>query len=257
MNISNAPSDINFDQEFEILVNLLNASHNTDYYFQVALTSADYPAYFGYTQKEDGTWYKYTENYDLFYKITTSSEGSWSGKLKGKPDFEDNNFKGSGQYVLKIGRFTSSGKSHYWSDNSLALNINGPSPTPTYTPTPTNSPTPTPEPSSTPTPTSSPTPKPNNTPTNTPTLKPTVKPTNKASLSALLLTATNSASIAGLATSKAQTVSQSPNLIQGISSKNNPLLLLPVFLSIFFLAGSIFLFYHNGHEASHEEQSGN
>lgn len=252
--ITDAPSSINFDQEFEVLVNLENASHNINYYLQVALTSPESTAYFGYTQKEDGTWYKYNETYDLFYKITTSQEGSWSGKLKGKPDIEDTNFKGTGSYLLKIGRFTSTGKSHYWSDNSLTINIAGPTPTstPTLTPTMTPSPTPTPIPTSTSTPTSSPSPKPTSTPTFTPTSQPTVTLTPTPTTTSIIKESTNSASIAGVAieTDKEATPYA---LLTNKKKSFNLLLIAPVVLSILFIAASIFLFYHNPYESRNQK----
>jgi hypothetical protein len=159
LTINDAPGSLDYDKEFEVSINLASAPVNTIYYLRIAFTAPENPAYFGYTQKNDGTWHKYEEEFNNFYEITTSEEGNWNGKIKAKPDHEDKDFKGTGSYILKIGRFTSSGKSHYWSDNELSLNIQGPSPSPT--------------PTLTPGPTSTPTPTPTKTPTATP--KPTVK----------------------------------------------------------------------------------
>lgn len=174
LSIGDAPNNLNYSEEFNVSVNLNGAPKNTTYYLQVAFTAPENPAYFGYTQKNDGSWYKYGETYDNFYQITIDEEGSWSGKIKGKPDSEDKDFKGSGNYILKVGRFTTSGKSHDWSDNSLTLNIQAPPPssTPIPTVTPTSKPTPTPKPTNTPFP--SVTPKPQNTPTTTIKITPTL-----------------------------------------------------------------------------------
>lgn len=133
LTLSGSPDNLNYDQEFETSVNLNNAPYNTTYYLRIAFTAQGKTAYFGYTQKNDGVWHKYEEEFNNFYQITTNEEGSWSGKIKGRPDSQDNDFAGSGIYILKIGRFTASGKSHSWSDNNLSVNILAPA----FTPTPT------------------------------------------------------------------------------------------------------------------------
>lgn len=142
----------------------------------------------------------------------------------------------------------------FQSNSSLALNPLVPTSTPTSTSTPTPSPTPTPDPTATSTPTSSPTSKPTATSTSTPTLKPTLtktptptKANDKISSLSAEFYSTNSASVAGIAIEEGSeaTFQASPkNEKKGI----NPFLILPIILSIFFLAASIFLFYHNAHE---------
>ncbi len=146
LDIKSGPEKINLDEEAEIEVAFSSSQKKTIYYLQTAFTVSGKTAYFGYTQKNDGSWHNYSESFDNFFQITTDEEGSWSGKLKGKPDVQDNDFKGSGDYLVKIGRFTSSGKSHDWSDNSWDIEIIAPPATLT--------------------------------PTKIPTVKPTVKPTN-------------------------------------------------------------------------------
>jgi len=166
LNFTPSSDNINYTQEFDVDMSLSGAPKNTIYYLQIAFTQSANPAYFGFTQGNDDTWHKYGESFDSFFKITTNEEGSWSGKMRGKPDSEDKDFKGSGSYILKIGRFTSSGASHYWSDNNTTVYIQAPSFTPTSIPEPT--PSPTSKPSNKPTP--SPTSKPQNSPTPTPKL---------------------------------------------------------------------------------------
>ena len=168
-------NNINYDQEFDVDVILNGAPKNTIYYLQIALTQPENPAYFGFTQKNDGTWHKYGETFDNFFKIAINEEGSWSGKMKGKPDSENKDFKGSGNYILKIGRFTSSGASHYWSTNNPTVYIQAPS----STPTPSSNPTATSTPKFSNTPNPSSTSKPQNSPTPTP--KPTITASNKQS----------------------------------------------------------------------------
>lgn len=156
------------DQEIEATVNLsLQNQGNKIYYLEGAFKREGGTNYFGQTWN-DTDWVGYSStNADKSLKsITTTSEGSWSGVLKIKLDTTSSQLTGSGNYILKINRFTSSGSSPTASDNeaTLAVIVNS-TPTPTATPTPTNTPTPTP--TSTPTPTKSPTPT--KTPTKTPT----------------------------------------------------------------------------------------
>lgn len=166
LNINAAAEKINFNDEVEVDVDLRGAADDTIYYLRIAFTHPDRPAYFGYTQNNNGSFVKYADTYNNFFQLTTNQEGSWSGKLRGKVDCEDNDFKGNGNYILKVGRFTASGKSHDWSDNNLTLEIQGASSTPTATPS-------VPKPSSTPKPPTS-TPKPASTPKATITPRPVI-----------------------------------------------------------------------------------
>jgi len=173
LDIKSGPEKINLDEEAEIEVAFISTQKKTTYYLQTAFTVSGKTEYFGYTQKNDGSWHKYNESFDNFYQITTNEEGSWSGKLKGKPDIEDKDFKGSGNYLVKIGRYTSSGKSHDWSDNSWDIEIIGPPATVT--------------------PTKIPTVKPTVKPTHTPKPLPTEKPTQKTVATATVTTAPSKA----------------------------------------------------------------
>ena len=159
-------TDIEEDQEIEATVDLsVQGQGNKAYYLEGAFKKDGGSNYFGQTWN-DTDWVGYTSsNSDKNLKlITTSPEGSWSGKLKVRLDISSTQFIGSGKYILKINRFTSTGSSPTSTDNDITLNVAA---DPTSTPTPTNSPTPTdsPTPTKTPTPTKSP----------TLTLKPTVK----------------------------------------------------------------------------------
>lgn len=223
-------------------------------YFQGTLRRIGSSYYFGQTQNNSGSWIDYISSPELEYIQSTfysfqPNSGSWYGQLKMRFSVEDTEYKGPGDYELKVRRFSGNSKNPSGESNllSLALTATLPTPTPTLTPTPTPSVTPTPDPTSTSTPTSSPSPKPTATSTPTSTLKltPTKTPTpTKAtdkisSLSAQIF----SASVAGVAIER-------KNDKKGL----NPLLILPIILSIFFLAVSIFLFYHNAHEVQNEKQ---
>ncbi len=153
---------IDSDQEIEISFSFNNVSGDKSYYLQAAFKAKDGTRYFGWTQNERGGWYQYDEgDFTNFYLIRIE-DGSKSASLKAKPDNQSSYFKGSGEYILKLFRFTEGG-SKTASDNQVELAIREPTTTPTFTPTPepeeeseeesvsptatsTSSPTPTPTP---------------------------------------------------------------------------------------------------------------
>lgn len=162
-------TSISSDQEIEATINLtLQNQGNKVYYLEGAFKREGATNYFGVSWN-DIDWVNYTSsNNDKSLKsITTSPEGSWSGVLKTKLDTNSSQFTGSGNYILKINRFTATGSTPTSSDNEITLAI---------TALPTDTPTPTQPPTSTPTQTQTPTPTPTKTLTPTPTPFPTKKP---------------------------------------------------------------------------------
>lgn len=116
--ISNVPSQINSDQQFMISVNLTSSSSpNTIFYLKGAFKKADGSNYFGQTLVL-GNWIKNGSSFTDQYKITTNSAGEWSGNLEVKSDSEDSGFSGTGDYIFKVGRYTSSGSGPTWSNES-------------------------------------------------------------------------------------------------------------------------------------------
>lgn len=177
VSINNWPTSVDQSQEFTVDVNLVCSNCTSDSF----LRSVFYPSgtsYFGYTQDNGANWVNAPGgSCTQYYKVAANDlqEGSWSGKLKIKPDASSSLYSGPGDYLFKIGRYTSSCSSPVWSQETT-ITITGPSPTPTSTPSPTN--TPTPNPTATPVPptaTAIPTKVP--TPTKMPTPKPTITPT--------------------------------------------------------------------------------
>lgn len=121
----------------------------TKYYFEGAFTrSLDNPHYFSLTQKTQDEWYRYEsspQTSDLtshFFSIVTDALGNTVFTLRIKPDYADPDFKGSGNYFLRLKRFTQGGSSD-WSDNSLAVILSHDLPTPTTTLVLTQHPSPT------------------------------------------------------------------------------------------------------------------
>lgn len=175
-------------------------------------------------------------------QVTIGADGIWQGVLQcriksGAVD------ESKVLFARACSNSNNSCGTSFQSNSSLALNPLVPTPTPTSTP----SPTPTPIPTSTSTPTSSPSPKPTSIPTFTPTSKPTATLTVTPTITSILKETTNSSSVAGVA------IEERPEATSYALPKNekkgiNLLLILPIVLSILFLAASIFLFYHESHE---------
>jgi hypothetical protein len=163
------PSTVDQEQEFEADVMLVCTGCTSDSFIRGVL----YPSgssYFGYTQTNSGVWVNAPGgSCTEYFKIAPSDlkEGSWSGKLKFKPDSANAFYTSQGEYLFKIGRYTASCGTPTWSTETT-IAITGPTNTPS--PTPTSTPANTPTHTTVPTNTVAPTKSPN------PTVSPTVKP---------------------------------------------------------------------------------
>lgn len=137
-------------------VNLTGTSNS--YYLQGLFTKPGKTDYFGYTQNHQADWFLVdatpskefiTSN---FFK-TEPNNDSWSDELKVKNDPENKNYKDSGEYELKIRRYTGNSTSHTGGEvvviTSLDYVLPTPSPSPASTQESTPTPTPTPTPEST------------------------------------------------------------------------------------------------------------
>lgn len=131
-NIKDSPSEIKSDQEFEISVSLkVSDKPNANFYLKGAFRKSDSSNYFGETFASSN-WVKNGSSYSKQLKISTDGNGNWEGKIKVRPDSEDSGFQGTGDYILKVGKYTDSGSGPTWS-NELNLKINNeikPSPSP-------------------------------------------------------------------------------------------------------------------------------
>lgn len=153
LSISNLSPTINFNQEVEVDL-LFSCSGCGDISYMRGVFFPSGTNYFGFTQNKDGNWIGTDNNRSLYYSISKDEliEASWSGKIKVKPDSSDSAFLGTGEYLFKIGRYTSSTDSSADWSNELPVKIIGPTPSPTPAPTsaPTTAPTASPAPTSTP-----------------------------------------------------------------------------------------------------------
>jgi hypothetical protein len=142
---SNIPSSIDQNSEFDADVLLTCKGCDISYVRGVFYPSGT--SYFGFTQNKNGDWINVSGgNCSQYYQVVLgdfSPEGTWSGKIKVKPDVTSPLYSGPGEYLFKIARY-SSGCSTTWSQEST-IAITGPThtPTPTETPVPTNTQTPT------------------------------------------------------------------------------------------------------------------
>jgi len=181
ISVSNVPSSLDQSQEVDADV-FLSCDGCSDSY----LRGVFYPNgtnYFGFTQNNQGQWIGTSNDKTQYFKVGENDlfEGSWSGKLKVKPDPADSAYSGPGNYVFKVGRYTGGG-SATWS-NEVSLAISGP----TATQAPTKTPTPAPQATNTLTPTIIHSPTKKSTPTKTPTPKISLTPTIEVSPSGIVL----------------------------------------------------------------------
>lgn len=171
------------ESSYSLDAKLSGISASSNCYVQMAITAPDDPHYFGQTWSPKGEWFKYisspTKEYIKEYFIKL--ENDQTTKILFNTDPEDSDYKGPGEYLVKLKRYTGESSSSAGESNALTFTIADPTPSPTSTPTgtPTSTPTSTPTQTSTPTPTKTPTPTPTKTPTqiNTPTKVSTTAPT--------------------------------------------------------------------------------
>ena len=173
---SGIPSTVDKDQELDVEVQLICSGCQDSYLRGVFFASGD--NYFGFTKNNKGDWISTTSDKTQYYNIAENelTEGSWSGKLRVKPDSSSSYYTEPKTYSFKVGRYTAGG-SVTWS-NGTGINITGalPTPSPTSTPVPTATPTYTPSSSPTSSPQNTSTPIKGITPTKTKTPTPKIFP---------------------------------------------------------------------------------
>ncbi len=138
-------TSIGIGEDIELDVNLeIQAGDGNEYFLRGVFYKPGDNNYCGFTWN-GSTWfsgpYSTQEQWKNFQKITITNN-SWNGKVKLKIDPEDTGCKDSGDYKVKIQRFTLSGTGAFDDQNETSLNVVVPTSTPAPTPTPTNTPTP-------------------------------------------------------------------------------------------------------------------
>lgn len=231
LSVSNVPATVDQSQEFQADVGFACPSCTSDSY----LRGVFYPSgtsYFGYTEDNSGNWSNAPGgSCTTFFKISQTDfdkQGSWSGKLNFKPDAQSAYYNGPGEYLFKVGRYTSSCSSPLWSTETT-IAITGP------TPTPTPAPTDTPVPTAKPTPTNTPIPK----PTATTTQKPLISPVNN-------LTATREAVLGESSNSSLfQIPTPKPEKIAAFSAKDSNIMAkILILIGVVFLGACAIVFFY-------------
>jgi len=138
ISISNTPLSIDQSQDFEIDVGF-SCSGCGDSYIRGVFYAFGKTSYFGYIFDNNGVWSNAPGgNCTTYFKIAKedlTAEGSWSGKLKFKPDKDSSYYSGPGEFSFKLGRYTPSCSSPSVWSNEVTIAITGPTPTPTAAPT--------------------------------------------------------------------------------------------------------------------------
>ncbi len=129
---------VSFESQFEVSATMSGMSAQSIYRLRLVFSKPGTTSYFGSTFNGEN-WYDGLPspiNYSNFLTITTDNNGVWFGQIQGKIESSDKNFSGeSGNYDLKIGRYTQNGSSATWS-SPVSVLVNAPSLTPTNSPTP-------------------------------------------------------------------------------------------------------------------------
>lgn len=138
-------TSIGIDEDIELDVNLtIQAGDGNEYFLRGVFYKPGDNNYCGFTWN-GSTWfsgpYSTQEQWKNFQKITITSN-SWNGKVRLKIDPEDTGCKDSGEYKIKLQRFTLSGAGTFDDQNETSLSVTVPTATPTPSPTQQNTPTP-------------------------------------------------------------------------------------------------------------------
>ena len=142
-NISNPTISSN-----ELSFDASSSAQSRAYYLQGAIRKIDNAYYFGSTKNLDGNWIDYISSPDPVYiasnfYLASPIDSSWSGKLSMKFSSSDVNYKGPGDYELKVRLFTgASSSATSTSSNVLTITLNEPLPSPLVELSPSPSPSP-------------------------------------------------------------------------------------------------------------------
>ena len=166
----------------------LSGIASTSAFVQGMFTATNSSSYFGFTWGQNEEWVNYVgnTNKDFIIQNLPILQRNISQKIWVRPNYTDSAYKGPGDYLLKLKRYTGASDNSTGDDAVVTVTLTEPLPTPT--PTPTEEPTNSPEPTSvsTPIPTKTPTPTPTTTKSPTISSTPTIPKASIASLSATI-----------------------------------------------------------------------
>ncbi len=95
-------------------VQITGLAANTSYYLKTAFFKEGSTNYFGKILL-NGNWVKNSQTYSDQLSVTTDGQGNWQGTVSFMADDEDSGFTGTGDYLLKLGRYSASGNGPTWS----------------------------------------------------------------------------------------------------------------------------------------------
>lgn len=119
--LTSVPSQVSSTEPFFVDVQLTNLGPNSQYFLKGAFLKSGSTNYFGKT-KVSSSWVKNSETYSKQLPITTDLGGNWTGLIQLMVDQDDSGFSGAGDYLFKVGRYSSTGSGPTWSSES-SINI--------------------------------------------------------------------------------------------------------------------------------------
>lgn len=113
------------DDYFEVTAKVSGMSSSSGTFVQGMFTSKDSNHYFGYTWGQKSDWVVYDGSPEKSFVIQNFVElkNDQETKVLIKPNYKDADYKGPGEYLVKLKRYTSSGGSGDYSENSLSVNL--------------------------------------------------------------------------------------------------------------------------------------
>ncbi len=114
-------NNVTSEEAITIEITLTGLTPNTKHFIKPGFFMDGSTNYFGLANVNNN-WIKNSASAINQQMITTDSEGNWKGQITAKIDHEDTGFKGSGNYNLKVGRYTESGSGPNWS-NSIGISV--------------------------------------------------------------------------------------------------------------------------------------
>ncbi len=114
-------ASLDSDQTLTIKISAGGLSASSVYYLKAAFFKEGSTNYFGQTLVS-GDWARNGQSYLDQLRATTDAQGNLQTDLKAMADTDDSGYSGSGNYYLKVARYTSSGSGPSWS-NQLSISI--------------------------------------------------------------------------------------------------------------------------------------
>lgn len=119
--ITSSATQFTADSIAKISIKITGVQPNINYFLKAAFFKEGKTNYFGKT-KVNGSWIKNNATYADQYKFTSGPDKNWQGDIEIQIDTEDSGYEGSGEYLLKVGRYTNTGSGPVWS-NTIPVTI--------------------------------------------------------------------------------------------------------------------------------------